>query len=356
MKPALRLPLLLLAILALLVAMWAGLLRIGWTLPTWQPRLAQSHGPLMIGGFLGTLIALERVVSLNRRAAYIIPGVAAAGALALMVGIIGWGSWLITLGSLGLAALFLVMLRQHPALHTGVMAGAAWLWFVGNVIWLLGRPIHQAVLWWASFLILTIAGERLELSRILRPPRRARQLFLGALLLVLIGLVLSVGVYDAGIRLTSIGFLALAAWLLRYDLARRTVRQHGLPRFIAICLLSGYAWLGVGSLLALIFGGMPAGVYYDAILHAWFLGFVFAMIFGHAPIIFPAILERPITYHVRFYLPLVLLHLSLLLRLIGDLTLSPLARRWGGLLNVAVLLLFLLNTAISLRQPTPARA
>jgi hypothetical protein len=33
--------------------------------------------------------------------------------------------------------------------------------------------------------------------------------------------------------------------LATFDIARRTVRQSGVTRFIAVCLLSGYVWLGV---------------------------------------------------------------------------------------------------------------
>ena len=43
--------------------------------------------------------------------------------------------------------------------------------------------------------------------------------------------------------------LVLAVWLFRYDIARRTVLQSGLTRFIALCLLAGYGWLAVGGVL-----------------------------------------------------------------------------------------------------------
>ena len=59
MLQRLRYPLLLIALLALLVAIWAGLMRIGWLLPA-AGGLAAAHGPLMVSGFLGTLIGLER--------------------------------------------------------------------------------------------------------------------------------------------------------------------------------------------------------------------------------------------------------------------------------------------------------
>src|SRR3990172_4278558 len=69
---------------ALLLGLWAGLSRIGWEIPSeaeWDAR----HGPLMISGFLGTLITMERAVGSGWRWAYIGPVLAGAGALALVV-------------------------------------------------------------------------------------------------------------------------------------------------------------------------------------------------------------------------------------------------------------------------------
>ena len=99
------------------------------------------------------------------------------------------------------------------------------------------------------------------------------------------------------------------------------MRGHGLTRFIAVCLLSGYAWLALGSAVILAAGGLtPGTASYDAALHAIALGFVFSMVFGHAPIIFPAVLRVAVPYHPLFYGPLALLHASLALRLAGDAT------------------------------------
>jgi hypothetical protein len=108
--------------------------------------------------------------------------------------------------------------------------------------------------------------------------------------------------------------------------------------------------------IAIISAAAEPGVRYDAIVHAIFLGFVVPMIFGHAPIIFPAILGRPMRYRGRFYLHLILLHASVALRLTGDLV-EDLGRwrAWGGLLNTVALLLFLVNTlssVVSLRTRT----
>jgi hypothetical protein len=344
----LQVPLMILAVVALAAATWAGLVRLGWHWPALGPALPRFHGPLMVSGFLGTLISLERAVALERRWTFLAPLLSGLGGVLLIVGVSGWpGPLLITLGSLGLMATFGLVLRRQPALFTSTMALGTLAWLVGNGLWLLGRPIHRVVLWWAGFLVLTIVGERLELSRLLQLSQRSHRLFLLALGLFVTGLVVTEVDLSAGTRWTGAGMLALAVWLLRYDVARRTLHQSGLPRFIAVCLLSGYVWLGVSGGLALRFGALVAGPRYDAMLHALFLGFVFAMIFGHAPVIFPALLGLPIHFRPIFYAHLVLLHVTLLLRLVGDLAGWSPGRLWGGLLNGVVLLLFLVNSAYS---------
>lgn len=346
-----RLPLMALGLVALLAAAWAGLVRLGWGLPPLRPTLPMGHGPLMISGFLGTLISLERAVALGRRWTYAAPLLTGLGALVLVVGAWGpLGPLLMTLGSLGMVAIFGLIVRRQPAPFTVTMGLGALAWLVGNGLWLAGRPVYSVVLWWAGFLVLTIAGERLELAHLTRLSAASRAAFLGAVGVFLAGLVVGSFQFDLGVRLAGLGMVALAVWLLRHDIARRTVRQTGVTRFIAVCLLSGYVWLGVSGVLAIAFGGVPAGPRYDAMLHALFLGFVLAMIFGHAPLIFPGVLGVPIAFQQSFYAHLALLHLSLLLRVVGDLAGWWAGRQWGGLLNVAALLLFLANTARSARR------
>jgi hypothetical protein len=138
----------------------------------------------------------------------------------------------------------------------------------------------------------------------------------------------------------------MALWLLKQDIARRTVRQGGLTRFIAVCLLSGYFWLAVGGSIIAVAGQLqPAAPAYDAALHALLLGFVFAMVFGHAPIIFPSVLRVAVPYRAVFYGPLVVLQVSLLLRLAGDAGAQPAWQRGGGLLAALALLMFVAVTA-----------
>ena len=64
-RPVLRMVLVAVAMTALLAGLWAGLLRLGWPWPILRSTLLVNHGPLMVSGFLGTLISLERAVAVS---------------------------------------------------------------------------------------------------------------------------------------------------------------------------------------------------------------------------------------------------------------------------------------------------
>lgn len=338
------LPLVALSILALLAALWAGLLRLGWSLPTF-PNLAMAHGPLMVCGFLGTLIPLERAVAIRRKWMFAAPVLTVLGWVSLLASPGMLGAALFTLGSLVTLAILAFMLRREPKIHTGVMAAGGLAWVVGNILWLTGMPLFQMVFWWIAFLVLTIAGERLELSRVLHPsPGQVRTFGLFAALL-LGGAVVATLDLEVGTRLSGAGLLALGLWFLPNDIARRNLR-HTVPltRYIARCLYAGFIWLIVGGGMMLLIGAQVAGPYYDAVLHIVFVGFVMSMIFGHAPIIFPAIAQVRVIFQPVFYVHLLLLHLSLLVRIVGNMASLQSVRQWGGLLNEVAILLFLVMT------------
>lgn len=350
-----RFPLMAVAALSLLAALWAGLVRLGWTLPFPTTNFPAHHGQLMVVGFLGTLICLERSVALKRLWPYGAPVLAGLSSLALPVDLPFQVSPFLAAGaSLFLISIFVFLFRLHPSDFLLTMGLAALLWLVGNLLLCFGYPLNHAVPWWIGFLVLTIAGERLELSRLMRLTLLSRALFLTAVGLCLLGLAVSLFAFGFGIRLVSVALIALALWLFRCDIAWRTIRQTGLPRYMAVCLLSGYVWLGIGGLLWFSFADFfAAGRHYDAMLHSIFLGFVFAMIFAHAPIIFPSVTGLAMPFRPAFYGHLGLLHLSLILRVAGDLTSWDIGQKWGGLLNALAILLFLAN---NLRSVMAARS
>ncbi len=341
------LPFIALAILALLFALWAGLLRLGWNLPTFD-NLAIAHGPLMVSGFLGVLIPLERAVAIRQKWMFGVPAIAGAGWISLLIAPT-LGAVLLTLGSLGTLAILAVMVRREPHIHTLVMAFGALAWVIGNILWMLGWPIFQIVFWWIAFLTLTIGGERLELSRVLRPTPNQIRLFSFFAAALLAGAVLATFELNLGSRLGGFALLGLSFWFLRFDLARHNLRHpNPLTRYIAACLFGGYIWLAISGATFLYWGALYAGPLYDAALHAVFVGFVIAMIFGHAPIIFPAILGAQIHFQPAFYRHLGLLHISLALRLAGNFANLYELRKWGGLLNEIAILLFLAITVFSI--------
>lgn len=341
-----RMPLLLAGFVSLAVGIGGGLLRLGWNFPLPSAGLAGLHGPLLVCGFLGTVISLERAVAIERRWAYAAPLCAGLGGLWLVAG----GAWAVGAGLFALASAILaaaslqVWLRLR-ALFTLTMLLGALGWLLGNLLWLGGMDIPRVVPWWLAFLVLTIAGERLELSRFLPRQPGSHATFGAIVAALLLGAALATLAPAVGVLLLAPTLFLLACWLLRHDIARRTFRQPGLTGYMGVCLLSGYVWLLVAALVGAFSPQLLPGASYDAFLHAILVGFVLSMIFAHAPVIFPAVTRIRIPYHAVFYVPLIVLHASLLARLAGDLLAIPHCRAAGGALNAAALLLFVLCAA-----------
>lgn len=352
-----RVPLLVLGMVALAAGLWSGLARLGWNLSVPRPDWVLLHGPLMVSGFLGTLIALERAVALGRRWGYAVPLSIGIGTVAMLVNapfVVAPLLWVG--GGLGLVAIFSALARRQFAWHIVIMAGGALLWTTGTVLWMSGQPIFQIVFWWAAFLAITIAGERLELSRFRQLPFSIEALLMAAMATVVLGLLIALAWPDVGVRIVGGGLLGMAGWLMQYDLARRTIAQTGLTRFMAVALLGGYAWLAISGSAALWFGAVTGGPQYDLVLHTFFFGFVFAMIFAHAPVIFPAVLGVRMEYASRLYAHVIMLHGSLLLRVVSDVAGWGAGRQVAGLLNALTIVLFVVNMVSTVRGAPVPRA
>ena len=360
-KLARRAPLLAAAMVALLAGLWAGLLRLGFDLPPLRPSLAASHGPLLVLGFLGTQIGLERAVALRRPLPwpYLAPAGAAAGTLWLLLGLPrSGGQALLLAGGIALVAVFVAVHRIDPTWHNVVMGLGALAWPAAALAWLAGLDVPRTVPLLAAFLVLTIVGERLELSRMRQPPPRARRALLAAVALFAAGAAASLPWPAPGVRIAGLGMLAQAAWLARHDVARRTIRMSGVTRYMAVALIAGYAWLAVAGGIWIWNGELAgAGFAYDAMVHALFLGFVFSMVFAHAPVIVPAVLGVPLPYHRVLYAPLGLLHAGLLLRMAADLAGEVSIWRWAGAIDEAAIVSFIaLAAGLAVRaRRAPAR-
>jgi hypothetical protein len=250
------------------------------------------------------------------------------------------GAWLI--------GAYLVMWQVQPTMHIAIQALGAAGWWAAAVAWLTGSDLPGIVPWLAAYIVLTISGERLELARVALQGSGHKP---GVILwssLVLGGPALTVLRPEAGGRLFGIGLLVLSAWLVRYDVARRTVRTSGLTQYMAVCLLAGYVWLAVAGVLWTADGQIASGHGYDAAVHAVFFGYAMSMVLGHAPVILPAVLRVRLPHHRRDYAILLLLHVSFALRIVGgDLAGLDPARVLGGALGVVTLLAFVANAISS---------
>lgn len=313
-----RIPVAALAVVALVAAGWGGLSRLGLA-PSAPGDVATYHGALMVSSFIGTLIGLERAIVMRRTWAYLAPILSAFAAVALIAGAGGpVGAFFAMAAALAFLAVTVVGAPASPGTAVVVMSAGAAAWLIGAVVWWQGAPPFRSMPWWAAYLVLTIAAERMELARALRPSGMATGILVVAATTFAAGTAVTLVDLAIGIRIAGAGALVLAVWLALRDRPPAVVKMRGLPRFIATTIPLAYAWLAVGALLMITFDGIPSGWRYDAMVHALFAGFVLSMIVAHAPIVVPAVVGIAIAYRRVLYAPVILLQLSVATRIAGD--------------------------------------
>ncbi|MFJ4044358.1 hypothetical protein ACIPV2_01285 [Microbacterium sp. NPDC089987] len=343
-RPGLRLVWMLPAGLALLAGLDAGLLLLGLPAPVTAERLPDVHGMLLVLGFVGTLISLERATALARPLGYLAPALLGIGGVLLVVPAVPLvvAKIVLAAGAASFLVLYVPLWRRqydHGLLTQLLAAGLA---LSGALIWIGQDTMTRVIPWLIGFLVLTIAAERVELARITMGPRAGIRLLLHGWA-VTAALVVGLVFPDLGAIALGLALLSLTGWLIAHDVARRTIRATGVTRYMAACILAGYVWLAVAGLVLLL--GMPeAQPAYDAVIHAIFLGYTFSMIMAHATTILPAVLRIALPYRPAFWAPIALLQVALVVRVwFGDGLGMPVAWRIGGVLGVIALLLFVVT-------------
>jgi hypothetical protein len=342
-----RAPFLLFAVINLILGLMAGLGRMGLPMPVTEAYA--HHGAIMVGGFLGTLIALEKVIPLKRKFFYAGPLLSAASLFAFLFGSPGAGLSL----QIGAGLVFIAVYRTYLSKQFNVylllaMAGAC-CWVIGNIFLLREGLYPKAFPWWMGFLLLTIVSERLELTRFLPVSSKAKKILYGALGLFLLGAILPY--HDTGRIVLGFSLTAVSLWLLRYDIVRISVRKQDLTRFTAVGLLSGYFYLLADGVF--LTTGATAVWAYDVVLHLFFLGFVFSMIFAHGPVILPGVLALQVRpYSSLLYIPLAVLTISIVLRACADAGLldAGLRELSGWMSAGSILLYFAILAGATLRE------
>ncbi|WKB55392.1 hypothetical protein [Eleftheria terrae] len=313
------------------------------------------HGALMVWACFGTLIALERAVALKHPATWCVPLLAGLGAPLLLAAGPAAAAWAWGLAGCGFVAMYLGVGSRHGVSpHLAVEAAGACCWPLGVWAWAWhgdAGAVSQAGM---AFLVLTIAGERRELAQFVRLPAAAR---LGFLLAA--GLAFAATVWrcvlpargaPAGL-LWWMGSAALALWLLRFDLVLRAWRDGGWRGHTARCLGLGCLWLLAASVLSLAAPGSPAAT---AAPHLVLLGFVFSMVFGHAPIVLPALARRQPRHTPRATWPLWIMGASLVVRLAGQQLGEPRWLQAAGVAHAAAILLFAVVMAAAMPPRPPS--
>lgn len=326
----------------MLLGLNAGLLLLGVRAPLNLGEAATSHGVIMTLGFVGALVSLERAVANGAWWAFAAPVLLALGAIAGVVPVVldPAPRILIMIGTVLALGMYWPLWRRNYDPSVAVQALGAALAVGAGMQWLAGSSAAVITPWLTSYLILTIAGERMELSRLIIRMKgvKARDTEALAVCIALALAVCFAGIAPWGTALFGLALLVVAVRFAIRDVARYTVKSTGLPRFSAACMLAGYAWLAVAGLLWGHFAFM--GGSYDAAVHAITLGFVMSMILAHASIILPAVLRRPLPYTPWFWLVFALFQVGLAVRIVGNVGALPQAYRIGGIVTVVAMLAF----------------
>ncbi|MGC3953048.1 MAG: hypothetical protein QM804_02145 [Propionicimonas sp.] len=330
----------------LITGLNAALVRLEVWAPVASHRAGDVHGLVMVLGFLGTLISLERAQALRQAWGYLAPALLGLGGLALLTPAPPLlGQLLQVEGAALLVAVYVALWRRAPRPLVAVQVLSAVLLLAGAVVATV-LDIPSAISWLVGFIVLTIASERAELAQLWMGPRAET-----TLLWVSAGFTLSAcaALLSApiGDRLLGLSLLFTAGWLLLRDVVRRQLRLAGQRRYIAIALLAGYLQLAVAGGVLTVRGLVADQAGYDVAVHGVFLGFALSMVMAHAPVILPAVLGRNLPYRPVLYLPLTLLHVGLIVRFGAALAGCNELWKVGGIVTVVSLLVFLL-TALTL--------
>lgn len=332
-----------LAFAVLIAAIVGGLARMG-VLPVSASthRLVIAHGPLLVSGFFGTVIAVERVAE-RSGIAWAAPPLLLASALLQVTGTPG-AAGVALAGSVIVHASDVSAAARRPTAATAVAALASLAWCGGNLLWLRDQPLSDASPWWIVFLVLVIASERVEEAL----PAGPFVLEAAAVAVVVLAASRAVG-NEPTLRVLGIAFASIGTSLIVADREVRKAQRAGVEGRLGRAIACALGWLIVAGGLLAVRGWVGGGLDYDAVLHAVFVGFVLSMLFGHGPAVLPRLLGRTLVLDRASELPLVLLQIGLAVRVAGDLGADLAMRRLGGGLNALAVLLFFLWMARAIR-------
>lgn len=331
-----------LAVVALLLLSLLGAFsRLGWPLPAAIAPLATQHGALMICGFFGTLIGLERWILKRFVLGYVSPFLTISGSLALFLFSESFAAVCFLLAAMYQIGAFAWSKQAHHLPTLIQLLGLA-VWGGGCLVWALGRGFTDLSLAWIGFLSLTILGSRLDKiqkanTAMARPSRLEYRILLGSMLCFAVGCLLNLMSQELSYQLCGASFLVSALWYLIFDAAVLPPERQAFLSYFRWGLKLSYGWLWLTGILLLIWGSALPLLAYDVYLHMILLGFVFGMVFSHLPIMLPELSGLQFRFHNILFAPLFVLHAGLAIRFGVVVFQQHAFFPWFGLINVLAL-------------------
>lgn len=302
----------------LILGLFTGLSRFGLM----NFPLSFHHGMLMLNGFAGGVIAVERMLSNQNDRWFLIGLILLICGLALYL--LGYDFGLLLVAA-NIAILFLketLVLSEKKSLNGVYQLIGLLSWFIGNLKFYQNGFYPAAVPFWIVFILMMIVGTRLS--------KMEKEDLMSLVFSLTAFFSFWLGFHGYGQAIYGIGLIALSIRLCYLEI--RNGSKH------LVGLVSAYFWLLLTGISSLVSDHILYS--YDLVLHAFFLGFFFSMIFINAP---DALLKKlglnRLNTYPNFWV--LFLSLGLIARLIvGDLFHVQEARNMGGILNLLTILLY----------------
>ena len=324
-------------------------------------RLLPIHPHLIVLGFIGTLIYVERIYAAPeariRSILYIGLIFHVTGVLTMAIygftGYIGvaYTSLLVFHIPLATYIIYIYSLRRYIDRVSGALQVASQIPYISMVYTSMWTGYTDRVAYSLTILsypILMILGERLALSRVGPRPivRRAGVIYI---LTILYLATLTFSLYtspDIYLRIVYTATLAvLVIYTIYSDPGLRAV-SGDIHRFLRTHLIGGYAMLLAGIIVAPL-SGLPTGAnLYDLYIHLIGLGFIGSMLLGHGPIVLSGIRGvKPRYSYVPYAVLLASIGLRALLDILYwmDISILNILAGLSGLSTIIVVPIFLIS-------------
>lgn len=284
-----RIFIIILAFFSLFIGLIIGVTRIGiWSLFSY---LQPHHSAILVGSFFGTLITLERVITIKRIWTIFLPILNGSSILLFLLNMPHIAQISLILGGFVLTAIYLSFFIQRKSLinFMFVVSGIIYIWS----FWFYTTSLIESMYAWVLFFLFTIIAERLELTEYLNVPDFFKRLIAGSLITLVV--ILLAKNYIQFKLIFGLISLVTSTLMMRYDIAVKNILSKEPHRFRGWAILVGYIWLIVFALSHLF--DLPN---VDILIHSFFLGFVMNMVFAHAGIILPVVLRKSVEMNPKY--------------------------------------------------------